>query len=264
MMEFPKNLRDARIMISNDDSIHSDGIKALEEIVRPLCPNVWVVAPETQQSAAGHSLTIHSPLRIKEYDERHVSVYGTPTDSVLLGISKIMKGFRPHLVLSGINHGRNVADDVTYSGTVAAAIEATLMSVPSIALSQQMGEMHGSWKPDFDLARKALPGILKSLQGKSWDDNVLLNINFPMKVAGVTPEVRVCPQGHYSMAEQEMVYCTDPRGRPYFWVGAQPDCDEDDDKVDAGALKAGHITVTPLSLNLTHHPTLKTLREALA
>jgi len=264
MLEFPKKLSDARIMISNDDSIHSDGIKALEEIVRPLCPNVWVIAPETQQSAAGHSLTIHSPLRIKEYDERHISVYGTPTDSVLLGISKIMKGIRPHLVLSGINHGRNVADDVTYSGTVAAAIEATLMGVPSVALSQQMGEMHGSWAPDFTLAAVHLPKILKALEGKSWDDNVLINVNFPMKMAGITPEIRVCPQGHYSMAEQEMVYCTDPRGRPYFWVGAQPDCEDAHDGVDAGALRSGHITVTPLSLNLTHHPTLKALQGAFA
>src|SRR5690606_7942565 len=133
---FPSKLSEMRVLISNDDSIHSEGIKVLEEIVREITPHVWVVAPENQQSAAGHSLTIHMPLRIKEYDERHISVYGTPTDSVLIGVQKVMRGFEPHLVLSGINHGQNTADDVTYSGTIAAAIEATLLGLPAIALSQ--------------------------------------------------------------------------------------------------------------------------------
>ena len=138
MLEFPKNLSEARVLISNDDSVHAEGIKVLEEIMTSITPNVWVVGPETQMSAAGHSLTIHSPLRIKEYDKRHYSVYGTPTDSVLVGVQRVMREFRPHLVVSGINHGQNTADDVTYSGTIAAAIEATLMGIPAIAFSQDI------------------------------------------------------------------------------------------------------------------------------
>ena len=257
MLNFPKNLAEARILVSNDDSIHADGIKVLEEIVTCISPNVWVVAPETQQSAAGHSLTIHSPLRIKEYDKRHYSVYGTPTDSVLAGAQKVMKDFRPHLIVSGINHGQNTADDVTYSGTIAAAIEATLMGIPAIAFSQDYEE--GVKKADWTIAREYLPRILKAFEGKAWEDNVLMSVNFPAPKTGVTPEIRVVPQGHYSMADQEMVNCVDPRGKPYFWIGPPPRRDELNQDVDIGSLKAGHVTVTPLSLNLTHHPTLKML-----
>lgn len=258
MLKFPEKLSDARILIANDDSIHSDGIRVLEDIVRALTPNVWVVAPETQQSAVGHSLTIHSPLRLREYDSRHYSVYGTPTDSVLVGVGKVMRDFRPHLVLSGINHGQNTADDVTYSGTISAAIEATLMKIPAVALSQDYDENGG--RPDWSVAREYVPKLLTAMQGTTWDDNVVISVNIPARKPGVTPEIRVVPQGHYSMEKQDMVDCVDPRGRPYFWIGAAPARDELDQAIDVGSLKAGHVTVTPLSLNLTHHPTLNMLK----
>jgi 5'-nucleotidase len=254
MLKFPSDLSKARILISNDDSIHSEGIRVLEEIALSLTPHVWVVAPENQQSAAGHSLTIHMPLRIKEYDERHVSVYGTPTDSVLVGIQKVMQDFQPDIVLSGINHGQNTADDVTYSGTIAAAIEATLMCVPAIAFSQDFDETGG--KPEWSIAREYAPKVLKAFEGKEWENNVLMSVNFPMKKPGVKPEIRVRPQGHYSMEDQDMVHCVDPRGRPYFWIGAPPKRDELDQTTDVGAMKAGHVTITPLSLNLTHRPSI--------
>ena len=259
MLKFPTKLSDARILISNDDSIHSDGIKVLEEMARKLTPHVWVVAPENQQSAAGHSLTIHMPLRVKKYDENHISVYGTPTDSVLVGIQMIMKKFQPDIVLSGINHGQNTADDVTYSGTIAAAIEATLMGVPAIAFSQDFDE-HGG-KPQWDIARQYIPKILKAFECKEWEDNVLMSVNFPMPKIGVTPEVRVRPQGHYSIEDQDMIEKIDPRGRPYYWVGAPPKRNELDQTIDVGSLKAGHVTITPLSLNLTHRPTLQFLEN---
>lgn len=257
MLEFPKKLSEARILISNDDSIHAQGIKVLEEIALTITPHVWVVAPETQQSAAGHSLTIHSPLRMKEYDKRHYSVYGTPTDLVLMGVQKVMHDFRPHLVLSGINHGQNTADDVTYSGTIAAAIEATLMAIPAIAFSQDYEE--GVGKPDWSVAREYLPKILKAFEGRHWEHNLLMSVNFPQPVASVKTEIRVVPQGHYSMEKQDMVNCIDPRGRPYYWIGPPPARDEDDQSLDMGALAAGHVTITPLSLNLTHFPTLNEL-----
>ncbi len=255
MLTFPHDIKDARILISNDDSIHAEGIKVLEEIVSAITPHVWVVAPETQMSAAGHSLTIHTPLRVKEYDKRHYSVSGTPTDSTLVGITKVMKDFRPHLVLSGINHGQNTADDVTYSGTIAAAIEATLMGVPSIALSQDFDE-HGG-KPDWTLAREYLPKILQKLAGQSIERNVVVNVNFPVAKKGVIPQIITVPQGHYSAIDQELVNCVDPRGRPYFWIAPPSRRDEQDQSKDIGVLKAGNVTITPLSLNLTHQPTLK-------
>jgi 5'-nucleotidase len=262
MLDFPKKLSEARILISNDDSIHAEGIKVLEQIVSAITPNVWVVAPETQQSAAGHSLTIHMPLRIKEYDKRHYSVYGTPTDSVLVGVQKVMHDFRPHLVLSGINHGQNTADDVTYSGTIAAACEATLAAIPAIACSQDYDEAHG--KPDWTIARQYLPKILKAFEGRSWDHNILMSVNFPAPRAGVTPQIRAVPQGHYSVEKQDMVNCIDPRGRPYFWIGPPPERDEEDETLDMGALASGHVTITPLSLNLTHYPMLTELGKVFA
>lgn len=257
MLKFPSDISRARVLISNDDSIHADGIKVLEDIVRTLTPNVWVSAPENQQSAAGHSLTIHAPLRIKKYDDRHVSVYGTPTDSVLIGVKQIMNDFRPDIVLSGINHGQNTADDVTYSGTIAAAIEATLMGIPAIAFSQDFDEDGG--KPDWAIARAVLPRLLKALQGCEFENHVLLSVNVPQTITGVEPDIRVVPQGHYSMEAQPMISCVDPRGRPYYWVGPPPKRDEQDQSRDVGALKAGHVTVTPLALDLTHYPMLKQL-----
>jgi 5'-nucleotidase len=258
MLTFPENLSEARILISNDDSIHAEGIRVMEEIASAITPNVWVVAPETQMSAAGHSLTIHMPLRLKQYDKRHYSVSGTPTDSVLLGVQQVMKECRPHLVLTGINHGQNTADDVTYSGTIAAAIEATLMGIPAIACSQDYDEA-GS-KPDWSIARDYLPKILEAFAGQSLDPYTLLSVNFPRKVQGVIPQIRPVVQGHYSMSDQEMNQLTDPRGRPYFWIGPPPPRAEEDQANDMGALKAGHVTITPLSLNLTHHPALEKLK----
>lgn len=265
MLRMPEDLSRARVLIVNDDSIHAEGIRVLEEIMTTITPHVWVVAPENQMSAAGHSLTIHMPLRIKEYDKRHYSVYGTPTDSALVGAQYVMREVRPHLVVSGINHGQNTGDDVTYSGTIAAAIEATLMHIPAIAFSQDFDEHggkdgEGPKKPDWSIARQCLPKILKKLEGKSWEPYVLMSVNFPVKREGVEPSIRVVPQGHYSMADQEMVVGTDPRGRPYYWIGPPPPRDDKDETKDIGSLKAGHITVTPLSLNLTDYPTLETLK----
>ena len=258
MLQFPSDLSNARILISNDDSIHSEGIKVLESIARSITPHVWVVAPETQQSAAAHSLTIHSPLRMKRYDDHHVSVYGTPTDSVLLGVQKVMAGEKPDLILSGINHGQNTADDVTYSGTIAAAIEGVLMGVPSIAISQDFDET-GHEGIDFSVARAILPQLLRRFAGITCDNNVVMNVNIPRPRAGVVPEYRVVPQGHYSMEKQDMIEKVDPRGRPYYWIGPPPARDVMDMTRDIGLLNAGHVTVTPLSLNLTHHATLETL-----
>ena len=260
MLKFPTDISKARILIANDDSIHSEGIKVLEDIARQITPHVYVVAPETQQSAVGHSLTIHMPLRMKKYDDTHYSVYGTPTDSVLIGVRKVMKEARPDLILSGINHGQNTADDVTYSGTIAAAIEGTLMGIPSLAISQDVDE-DGSSPVDWAIARDQVPRVLQHMQGVAWDKNVVISVNMPQAVSGVTPEIRVLPQGHFTMEKQEMIEATDPRGRPYFWVGAPPERDVDDQAFDVGSLRAGHVTITPLSLNLTHHKTLESLQK---
>ena len=259
MLSFPKELSKARILISNDDGIHSQGIKVLEEIALGVTDNVWVVAPETEQSAAGHSLTIHRPLRMRTYDDRHISVFGTPTDSVLMAVKKVMEGRRPDLILSGINHGKNNGDDVTYSGTIAVAIEATLLGIPAIAFSQDHPENRQS-SMDWDIAKKWIPKILSSLEGFEWEDNVLLNVNFPAVDPGADASIKVVPQGHFNTSEDDLIECIDPRGKPYFWIGPPPEVVGQDETTDIGAVADGHITITPLSLNLTHDKTLDKLK----
>lgn len=260
MPSFPANMAAARILISNDDGIHSHGIRMLEESARSLSPDVYVVAPEAEQSAAGHSLTIHKPLRMKRYDDRHVSVFGTPTDCVLMGVQMVMKNGRPDMVLSGINHGQNTGDDVTYSGTIAAAIEAALLGIPSIAFSQQYADEMG--KPDWSIAKTWIPRILQALAGSPIDKNTLLNVNFPALPAGTQPKgLRVVGQGHGKPSEEDIVECIDPRGRPYYWIGPQPERGGAEGvETDNGALHAGWITLTPLTLNLTHVSGLERLK----
>jgi 5'-nucleotidase len=262
MPKFPADLKNARVLISNDDSVNAEGIKVLEEIISAITPHVWVVAPETQMSAASHSLTIHSPLRLREIDKRHYAVSGTPTDSVMMGVMQVMKDFRPDLVISGINHGQNAADDVTYSGTIAAAIEACLMGIPAVACSQDFDEITG--RPDWTIAREYLPKILHKLAGRGCDNFIVMNVNFPKPRAGLVPKIAVVPQGHYYMTDQAMVPAVDPRGKPYYWIGPPPRRTAEDLSYDGGALTAGHVTLTPLSLNLTHHPTMKSLQEVFA
>lgn len=263
MLNFPKDIKNARILLANDDSIHSHGFRVLEEIVSSLCDDVWVVAPETEQSAVGHSLTIHSPLRIRKYGEKRYSVFGTPTDCVVMGAKQIMKDKKPDIVLSGINHGHNVADDVTYSGTVAVTIEATLLGIPAVAFSNTFDSKSGKY--NWDVCREVMPKVLNKLQGQSWDDNVLINVNFPFVGEGETPDIVVRKQGHYPPSLEDVIECTDPRGRPYYWIGPPTDKSvEFSEDTDIGSLGRGKVTVTPLSLNLTHDATLKNLEELFA
>lgn len=263
MLHFPDDLTQARILISNDDGIHSDGISALEDAAKAFTDKVWVVAPEHEQSAAGHSLTIHSPLRIKKYDEKHVSVFGTPTDCVLMGVQHVMKSEKPDLLISGINHGQNAADDVTYSGTIAAAIEATLLGIPAVAFSQSAAVSNeNDAEYNWDIVGKMSTKILQKLQGFTWDNHILLNVNFPV-ASSLTEDTKivVIPQGHYHMSDNSIIPCEDPRGRPYFWIGPPEYGDKYEGDTDIGALQNNFITITPLTLNFTHEKTLKELEN---
>jgi 5'-nucleotidase len=255
----PFDLPRARILISNDDSIHATGIKILETIARALSDDVWVVAPETEQSGASHSLTIHRPLRLRQYDERHFSVDGTPTDCVMLAMSHLLKDHRPDLVLSGINHGANVGDDVTYSGTVAVAMEATLLGVRAIALSQRAEE----GKPlSFAVPEQRAADLIRRLAGARWDDNVMLNVNFPSVPPEAVNQVRVVPHGRRKLGD-DLRERFDPRGRSYFWIGPQRSDVEIDPDSDIAVVEGGGIAVTPIYLDLTHLQSLPAFAEAL-
>src|SRR5579863_10225718 len=176
MFDTPLDLAAARILISNDDGINAPGLKLLAKVARALCPDVWVVAPETEQSGASHSLTITRPLRIRRLNPRRYAVDGTPTDCVLLAVNAIMKDKRPTLLLSGINAGANLGEDISYSGTVAAAMEATLLEIPAIAFSQHYESRRAiPWKT----AEAHAAAVIRRLTASPWPRNTLINVNFP-------------------------------------------------------------------------------------
>jgi 5'-nucleotidase len=260
MFAAPLDLARARILVTNDDGIHAPGLKALEKIARSLSKDVWVVAPETEQSAVSHSLTIRTPLRIRRSQRRRYAVDGTPTDCVLLAINHILKDNKPTLCLSGINRGGNLGEDVIYSGTVAAAMEATMLGVPAIALSQQMKRGHQvKWATAEEHAAK----VIRKLAKAGWPANTLVNVNFPDVLADAVKGVAVARQGRHKIGD-ELVERIDPRGVAYYWIGAMRQEDATATGTDIAACQDGYIAVTPLFLDLTHRPTMGRLAEALA
>src|SRR5437764_8541532 len=182
-----------RILLTNDDGIHAPGLAVLEEIARTLSDDVWVVAPETDQSGVSHSLSLNDPLRLREIDERHFAVKGTPTDCVLMGVRHLMQE-APDLILSGVNRGQNVAEDVTYSGTIAAAMEGTILGVPSLAISQAYGPSAARRNVFWETAETHAPAIIRRILAEGIPKDVLVNVNFPdcrpTEVAGLAVTVQ--------------------------------------------------------------------------
>ncbi len=257
MAEAPIDLARARVLVSNDDGINAPGLKLLENVARRLAREVWVVAPENEQSASSHSLTLRRPLRMRQVSRRRYAVDGTPSDCVLLAINKILDGRPPDLVLSGINRGGNLGEDVTYSGTVAAAMEATLLGFPAMALSQVCEDRRAV---RWSTVEHHLPDLLRRLVAVPWRPNVLINVNFPdvpaRDVTGIVPT----RQGRRKIGG-DLSEGVDPRGEPYFWIGTQRQESGEGRGSDLEAVRRGAISVTPLCLDLTHRPSLKVLRE---
>ena len=247
----------SRIFITNDDGINAPGLKVLEEIAKNFSKDVWVVAPETEQSATGHSLTITSPLRVRKTGRQKFAISGTPTDSVLLGIKHIITGKVPDIILSGINAGANLGDDVTYSGTVAAAMEGVLLGIPSIALSQS--RVYGK-NVRWTAAKKYAPSILKKLGSEGWARNVFMNVNFPDLSPGEVSRVEITVQGRRKIGET-IVKGRDPRGDDFVWIGTERNEDISYKGSDLNAISEGRISITPLGLDLTHRNSMKRLNE---
>ncbi len=260
MLQFPKDISDTRILLTNDDGIHAEGLSVLATIAKSLSSDVWIVAPETEQSGAGHSLTLHLPLRVRKLGPRKFAVSGTPTDCVLLAVKEIVPKKKPiGLILSGINRSSNVAEDVTYSGTIAAAMEGTLLDVPSIALSQTLGDGPIHWKT----AEYYLPKILKKLQGFPFPEANLLNINFPDRPVEKVRGVEIAPQGRRKIADK-LDARVDPKGRPYYWIGGTGyDGVSGTAGMDYTLLADGYVTITPLHMDLTNQPIMAELRRTL-
>ena len=209
-------LKRARILLTNDDGIDAPGLKVLERIAGHLSDDLWVVAPRVEHSGAGHSLTLHAPLRVHRHSDRRFAIDGSPTDSVLVAIVQLMQEHGPDLVLSGVNRGGNLGDDVTYSGTVAAAMEATILGIPAIALSQVYRDDHPvKWKTGAHHAVE----LIRKLVRQSWPSGVFMNVNFPDLVAGSVTGVEVVRQARHKQGYHQVIDRTDPRGRPYIWIG---------------------------------------------
>jgi 5'-nucleotidase len=237
-----------RILLTNDDGIHSDGLSKLEEALREV-GDVYTVAPASEMSGASHSLTLARPLRIRRIDDRHWTVDGTPTDCVTLALNKIIPADElPQICVSGINHGGNLGDDATYSGTVAGALEATILGVPGLAFSLVAREHY-----DFtEAARFAVTAVRKVL-AEGLPEGTLLNINIPR---GEVKGVRVTRQG-IKNARPVISEHLDPRGKPYFWIGEQYfGSSAADDGTDYKAIEQGYISVTPLKSDMTDHRAL--------
>lgn len=246
-----------RILLTNDDGIHAAGLKTLERIALDLTDDVWIVAPELDQSGVSHSLTLHNPLRAREVSERKYAVSGTPTDCVMFAVNQLMKDNPPDLVLSGINHGFNLAEDVTYSGTVAAAMEACLFKINACAISLGVKNEHPA---KWSTVEHHLPGILRQIIQTKIRNYVFININFPDLITSSIRGIKVTQQGqrHFKGGMHE---CVDPRGKKYYWVGAINHEGSVEEGTDLDAVKSGYISITPLSIDYTDQKTREELNH---
>jgi 5'-nucleotidase len=249
-----------RILLTNDDGIRAPGLVVLEQIARQFSDDIWICAPDEEQSGMGHALTLTRPVRLRKHDDRRFSVTGTPTDAVTIGLRKVMDG-PPDLILSGVNRGANLADDITYSGTVSAAIEGALAGVRSIALSQVYArEGMGDTVP-FDAAIAWGAKVLDPLLKAPLPRRTLVNVNFPARPAAEVKGIRVVRQGFHDYSRGTVVEGRDPRGYTYYWFGLEAIEHTLDHGTDLEAIDEGYVSVTPLQLDLTHHASLGALAE---
>jgi 5'-nucleotidase len=242
-----------RILLTNDDGIHAPGLAVLETIARALSDDLWIVAPETDQSGVSHSLSLNDPLRLREVGPRHFAVQGTPTDCVIMGVRHVMKE-KPDLVLSGVNRGRNAAEDVSYSGTVAGAIEGTVLGIPSFALSQAYSALTRT-KPQWETAIAHAPDLIRKVLAEGMPRDVMVNINFPDCAPDEVRGTAVTTQGKRDQELLRIEPRHDGRGNPYYWIAfSRGELANVPQGSDLAALADNRISVTPLRLDLTDEP----------
>ena len=249
-----------KILLTNDDGIHAPGLEVLEEIARVFSDDIWICAPDEEQSGMGHALTLTRPVRLRQHGERRFSVTGTPTDAVTMGLRKVMDG-PPDVILSGVNRGANLADDITYSGTVSAAIEGALAGVRSIALSHVYSKEGMGADVPFAAAREWGAKVLGPLLDTPLPKRTLVNVNFPALAPDAIKGIRAARQGFHDYSRGTVVEGRDPRGFTYYWFGLEAIEHSLDHGTDLEAIDDGFISVTPLQLDLTHHASLGALGE---
>ncbi|MGH6866139.1 MAG: 5'/3'-nucleotidase SurE [Methyloceanibacter sp.] len=255
-----------RILLTNDDGINSPGIDVLEKIATDLTKDVWVVAPEIDNSGASHSLTLSEPLRMRELGKRHYAIKGTPTDCIIMGVRFLLKDKPPNLVLSGVNRGQNLADDITYSGTVAGAIQGTLLGIPSMAMSLVTGPAlvdQGGGAPYWETPMRHGAELIRRLMKAGWPDGVVLNVNFPDcppgEVKGMAATVQGLRDPHLFRIDDRI----DTRSKAYYWIGVERRRSKPPQGTDLWAAHCKLISVTPLCLDYTDQPTREALAEVL-
>ncbi len=253
-----------RILLTNDDGYHATGLKVLETIAATLSDDIWVVAPADEQSGAGHSLTLSRPLRVRKFGAKRYAVAGTPTDAVMMALARIMKDSPPDLILSGVNRGANLAEDVTYSGTVSAAMEGALAGVRSIALSQVYSREGMGDSVPFEAAAAWGERVLRPLLDAPLAPRTLVNVNFPVGTAESVKGIRVVGQGLRDYGRLKIVTNTDPRGYDYHWFSLSGTVETPMQATDLEAVADGYISVTPLHLDLTHVESMDMLGRAYA
>jgi len=253
-----------RILCTNDDGIHAPGIRVIEEIARKLSDDVWVVAPELDQSGVSHSLSLNDPLRLREIDDRHFAVRGTPTDCVIMGSRHVLGNRMPDIVLSGVNKGRNVAEDVVYSGTIAGALEGTILGLPSFALSQEFS-METRQNPTWDTALQFGPDVIRNVMKLGVPRDTVINVNFPACRPDEVKGIAVTRQGKRNLGFLKIDSRRDGRGNPYYWIGFEKVAAEDvpPKDTDLAALAANFVSVTPLRLDRTDMAFSEKLRDVL-
>ncbi len=250
-----------RILVTNDDGIHAPGLDVCAEIARALSDDVWIVAPETDQSGVSHSLSLNDPLRLRQVGERRFAVKGTPTDCVIMGVRHILADGAPNLVLSGVNRGQNAAEDVSYSGTVAGAIEGTILGIPSLALSQAYGP-ETRQRPHWETATRHGPDIVRRVLSAGVPSDVLVNVNFPDCPPEAVKGVAVGMQGRRDQELLRIDARHDGRGNPYYWIAfSRKERPKPGHGTDLSALADNCIAVTPLRLDLTDEPTMTLLAD---
>jgi len=243
-----------RILVTNDDGIHAEGLDICEQIARSLSDDVWVIAPEYDQSGVAHSLSLNDPLRLRQVAERRFAVRGTPTDCVIMGARHLLNGKGPDLVLSGVNRGRNAGEDVIYSGTIAGAMEGTILGIPSLALSQAYKSRSGR-PPHWETGLQFAPDIIRRVLAEGMPGDVLLNINFPDCAPGEVKGIAVTAQGRRRQERLHIDQRQDGRGNPYYWIAyVRQNFAKAPNGSDLAALDERCIAVTPLKLDLTDEP----------
>ncbi|PHR91106.1 MAG: 5'/3'-nucleotidase SurE [Robiginitomaculum sp.] len=249
-----------RILLTNDDGVQARGLAVLKEIALELSDDVWIVAPAQEQSAASRGVSLHNPVVARKIEDKTYSVSGTPTDCMIVAMSDILKDNPPDLVLSGINHGQNIAEDIGFSGTVAGALQGLQMGVPSIALSQARGlSTYGRGKMNWSSGLAHGAKLIRTLLDAGWDKDVALNINFPDVDAGDVKGIHATIQGKRDFIMSDVDKRKHPRGGHYYWLTYGAGKSNPPKGTDLRAVYDGYISVTPIHVDHTHYKTATAL-----